>query len=295
MIEETLSPEESKKIEDAALEAAMNDTDVKAPSAQTEPAEDPDPQEIADETKQEEVIDRVEVVPGLTQDELNQLKEQAALVPKLQKALDTTNGTYGGKIAALERMIAGLKSQPAKAEAITPRKISAEDFKNLAKEFPEMAEMIAQDLSGVISREDNSTGVNESVDKIRAEFEEKLAERDREAIERSKRRLLKLHPDYQDIAKYDVTEDGLARFGDPAFGQWLSHQPQETQDTVFRSNDADDVSDVLTAYKQSLKPVQQEKKTAALEKAILPKGVNSARMLSDKDREEAALQAALND
>ena len=293
MTEQALSPEESKKIEDAAFEAAMKDDDAKAPSA-TPPPEDPAPQD-EQEAQQAEVNERVEVVPGLTQEELNQLKEQAALVPKLQKALDTTNGTYGGKIAALERMIAESKAQPKQAEAITPRKLSADDFKNLASEFPELAEKIAQDLSGVISRDNNSTGVNESVDKIRAEFEEKLAARDREAIEKSKRRLLKLHPDYQDIAKYDVTEDGLARFKDPAFGQWLSNQSEEIQDIVFRSDDVDDVSGVLTAYKQTLKPVQQEKKTAALEKAILPKGVNSARMLSDKDREEAALQAALND
>lgn len=293
MTEEALSQEEAKKIEDAALEAALNDTDVQTPSDPAPKAEEA-PQEEAAEQTQEEVSERIEVVPGLTQDELNQLKEQAALVPKLQKALDTTNGTYGGKIAALEKMIAGIQSQPTKAEVRTPRKISAEDFKNLANDFPELAEKLAQDLSGVMSREEGA-GASESVDKIRAEFEEKLAERDREAIERSVKRLKKLHPDYQDIAKYDLTEQGLAQFKDPAFGHWLSQQPDETRDIVFNSNDADDVSDVLSAYKQSLKPVQQEKKTAALEKAILPKGVNTTRTLSDKDREYEAMMKAMNE
>ena len=292
MTEEVLSQEEAKKIEDAALEAALNDTDVQTPS-EPSPKTDEATQESTEESQK--VNERVEIVPGFTQDELNQLKEQAALVPKLQKALDTTNGTYGGKIAALERIITELKSQPAKAEVKVNRKISTEDLKNLADNFPELAEHLAQDLSGIINRDEDSIGSNETVEKIRAEFEERLAQRDREAIERSERRLKKLHPDYLDIAKYDITEQGLAKFKDPAFGQWLSQQDESTQDIVFNSNDADEVSDVLSAYKQSLKPVQQENKTAALEKAILPKGVSTSRMLSDKDREEAAMREAMRD
>lgn len=290
MTEKVLSQEETKQIEDAAMKAAMNDTDVNAPSAHA--VETAANQE--QEKTQDEIEPRVEVATGLTQEELNQLRQQAALVPKLQKALDTTNGTYGGKIAALEKMITGLKSQPEKAEGLTPRKISVEDFKNLASDFPELAEKLAQDLSGVIGRED-SAGVSESVEKIRAEFEEKLAERDREAIERSAKRLKKLHPDYQDIAKYELTDDGLAKFKDPVFGQWLSQQSDDVRDVVFHSRDADDVSDVLSAYKQTLKPAQQEKKTSALERAILPKGVNTSRNLSDKDREEAAMRDAMRD
>jgi len=258
-MEATQEQEEFNK----AYEAAMSDEEVTPVVVEDAKVEEPVAPVV------EEVIpERVEVIEGFTKEEL---KEHLALIPKLQKALDTTNGTYGNKIAQLDAAIEALKSQF--------------NLDALREEYPDIADRLAR--SKEVEKDDT--------DVVLKVVEEKLAEdraqRETEAIEASRKRLARVHPDFRDIALYTV-EDGIVKFPDPKFGNWLANQPKDKFDTVTGSKDADDLSDILTEYKKSLVP---PKKTS-LEAAILPKGNGlQGRTLTDKEIEDAAFAAAMAD
>lgn len=261
---------EQKQEFDKAFEAAMSDEvveDVKVPEEPVTPVDEP----VVEEPE------RVEVIDGFTKEEL---KEHLALIPKLQKALDTTNGTYGNKIAELNKAIESLKAAPVAGEG----KASGISLDALKQEYPDIAELLAKDLKGG----NNSDDVLKVVE---TKLAEERAQRETEAIEASRKRLARVHPDFRDIALYTV-EDGIVKFPDPKFGNWLANQPKDKFDTVTGSKDADDLSEILTEYKKSLAPP----KKASLEAAILPKGNGlQGRTLTDKEIEDAAFAAAMAD
>jgi len=258
---------------DKAFNAAMSDEELPAV------VEDVKVEEPAAPVEEEVVAEpeRVEVIEGFTKEEL---KEHLALIPKLQKALDTTNGTYGSKIAELNKAIDSLKAAPVSGEV----KASGITLDALKQEYPDIAELLAKDLKG---------GNGDDVLKVvETKFAEERAQREAEAIEASRKRLARVHPDFREIALYKV-EDGIVKFPDPKFGNWLANQPTDKYETVIGSKDADDLSDILTEYKKSLVP---EPKKASLEAAILPKGNGlQGRTLTDKEIEDAAFRAAMAD
>lgn len=267
-MEATQEQEEFNK----AYEAAMSDEEVTPVVVEDAKVEEPVAPVV------EEVIpERVEVIEGFTKEEL---KEHLALIPKLQKALDTTNGTYGNKIAELNKAIESLKAAPVAGEG----KASGISLDALKQEYPDIAELLAKDLKGG----NNSDDVLKVVE---TKLAEERAQREAESIEASRKRLARVHPDFRDIALYTV-EDGIVKFPDPKFGNWLANQPKDKFDTVTGSKDADDLSDILTEYKKSLVPP----KKASLEAAILPKGNGlQGRTLTDKEIEDAAFAAAMAD
>lgn len=257
---------------DKAFEAAMSDEELPVVLDDAK-VEEP----VAPVEEEPAVPERVEVIDGFTKEEL---KEHLALIPKLQKALDTTNGTYGNKIAELNKAIESLKAAPVAGEG----KASGISLDALKQEYPDIAELLAKDLKGG----NNSDDVLKVVE---TKLAEERAQRETEAIEASRKRLARVHPDFRDIALYTV-EDGIVKFPDPKFGNWLANQPKDKFDTVTGSKDADDLSDILTEYKKSLVPP----KKASLEAAILPKGNGlQGRTLTDKEIEDAAFAAAMAD
>ena len=260
---------------DKAFNAAMSDEELPVVEDVKQVEETPPEAPV-----EEEVVERVEVIDGFTKEEL---KEHLALIPKLQKALDTTNGTYGNKIAELNNAIESLKAAPVTGES----KASGISLDALKQEYPDIAELLAKDLQG---------GKSDDVLKVvETKFAEERAQREAEAIEASRKRLARVHPDFREIALYTV-EDGIVKFPDPKFGNWLANQPTDKYETVIGSKDADDLSDILTEYKKSLAPPKVEDKKASLEAAILPKGNGlQGRTLTDKEIEDAAFRAAMAD
>lgn len=262
---------------DKGFEAAMSDEESAVVT-------EPDVPKVTDDAQAPVVPEvepeRVEVIEGFTKEEL---KEQLALIPKLQKALDTTNGTYGARLAEMSKTIE--KLQPKVDDTKTEVKAKSIALEKLKAEYPEIAELLAEDLKVSVESDDSSA-------KLREEFEAKLAQRDQEEKERSLKRLARAHPDFKDIAYY-IVENGIVKFPDPKFGNWLADQPRDKFDLVLSSKDPDDLSEILTEYKESLKP---PKRTAQLEAAILPKGTNQqGRTMTDKEIEEAAFRAAMAD
>lgn len=287
--EKELSQEELQAIEDAAFAAEMSGEAVDVNTPKLEPEIKQEEEQTAQaETEQETQPERVEVIPGYTQEELNQLKEHVALIPKLQKALDTTNGTYGNKIAELQRVIDGLKTQqPAAAAAVT---LTSEKFKKLSQAYPELAEALAEDLNGIIHKGDQSIDFEKYKQELDDRFGQRVAEIESRELEKAAKRLKKNHSDYAEVASWKQDENGVIHFNDMKFGNWISQQPREIQDVVLTSNDPDDVSDVLDNYKKSLKPAEPETKSI-LERAVQPKGVKTTSIgKTDQELEEEAFQ-----
>ena len=109
---------------DRAFEAAMSDEELPVV------VEDVKVEEPVTPVEEEVTPERVEVIEGFTKEEL---KEHLALIPKLQKAIDTTNGTYGNKIAELSKLIESMKSTS------TSLNLDA-----LREEYPDIAERLAK-------------------------------------------------------------------------------------------------------------------------------------------------------
>ena len=267
--------EADKQEFEEAFQAAMSDEVIE----DVKQVEEPPPPEapVEEEPVAPKEPERVEVIEGFTKEEL---KEHLALIPKLQKALDTTNGTYGAKLAELNKAIEALKAAPTDASA--PAGITLDALK---QEYPDIAELLAKDLTGRVDVE--------SV--VEAKLAKERDEREAEAIAASRKRLARTHPDFRKIAFYQV-EDGIVRFPDPKFGNWLANQPSDKYEAVLASKDPDELSDILTEYKKSLVAPVVENKTAVLEAAILPKGtMQQGRAMTEKEIEEAAFRAAMAD
>lgn len=295
MSTQELSQEEKKKLEDDAFAAAMSGDEVDAPKVPNEPEPTTQPDEPV--TQEDEVKDeRVEVIPGFTKEELEQLKTQAAKVTELQKALDTTNGTYGGKLRAMQQVIDDLKKpQPEKAEGAIKKQLTIDDLKNLKTNFPELAEDLVKDLGELLTQDKPDTSNHDEVKRLRDEFESARAKREEEEQVRAVKLLTKSHPDFREIATFNRDDTGMLHWKDMAFANWLSGQNQEVINTVLSSNDPDDLSDVISSYKESIAPKEEptDKRKKSLENAVMAKGVTANRALSDKDRENAAFAAAM--
>lgn len=251
---------------DRAFEAAMSDEELPVV------VEDVKVEEPVTPVEEEVTPERVEVIEGFTKEEL---KEHLALIPKLQKAIDTTNGTYGNKIAELSKLIESMKSTS------TSLNLDA-----LREEYPDIAERLAKGNIPEVAKEAEV----DVLEVVEAKLAEERAAREQADIDRARHRLARVHPDFREIALYTV-EEGIVKFPDPKFGNWLANQPKDKFDMVIGSKDADDLSDILTEYKKSLVPVD---KKPSLEAAILPKGNGlQGRTLTDKEIEDAAFAAEM--
>lgn len=290
--------EQAQTDEDLENEAFMaemrgEEVDVQAPTDETEGSQQAaeEQNETVDEVAQEESarVERREVIAGLTEDEI---KGKLELVDKLQRALDTTNGTYGQRLAAMQQRIDELTQERQQKTGDVQQKaaqISPDRFGRLKKEFPELAELLIEDLSEAIPGQ-----VMPDLTQLESKSQQMLdAERQaRESTLQSlELRLLRRdHPDFSEVAGYTPMENGLIRWNNPAFGNWVLKQPADIQDKIINSNDAFELSDLLTKFKDTLKQNKQEKIQNNLTKAIQPRGVPAARDLSALDEEERAFR-----
>lgn len=298
--------DQEKLAEEAAFEAAMNDDndDVTTPleSEQETAGGDAATEEGTPTVSETEEVEqeRVEVIPGYTKEELN-----AALtaIPQLRKAIDTQNGTYGHKFQEQNRVIAELQAKLEKRAETTPApaataKVTSDSLKKLREAgFDELAEALAEDLSGLIPSNANGLNVEELTKGITEQFAGRLDEFAKVDFERGMKRLNKTHSDWQDIATFKTTETGAVIFNNPEFGNWFTQQPVEVQREVIDSKDPWNVLDIISDYKEALGNKEigapdalKPKTNSALRKAVTPKGATASRQLSDKQAEEEAFR-----
>lgn len=165
-LESTLTPEE-EAAEDAAFAAGFNQTrgddiahgDSTTAGAGTQPQPKPDDQDDANDAAaraaaeadaqaraEEEERARAEAERNapvtLTKAELDALRAAAGKVGELETQLRRTNDSFAGRFGNIQQTIEQIKAQA--AQGIRP---SIKQLKRIGEEFPEMAQLLAEDLN----------------------------------------------------------------------------------------------------------------------------------------------------
>jgi len=260
---------EQQEVEDDALEAGFNDTDL-APVDQenTTIIEEPKPQEAE--------VKAGEVEAPLTRAEFQAMADRAnALEAQLGKVHDKAFGKIGELQQKIEQVrTAGVGLSPRAKE-------------RLAEEFPELAEMLFEGAGelGNVAPQIQTPNFDELV-------ESKVSTRQEEMRQSLEKRLLSRdHKDWQQI----VVNDG--------FKGWVSTLPPEDQQQLASTWDADFVSSKITDYKAWMSAQSKafevdaskaHEKTKRLEAALTPRGVQRNGPSYDDDDEEAAMAKAFS-
>lgn len=283
-----------KDLEEEAFQAEMNaEIDASAPIVEQKEAETDtsESEESEQEAQQETKPERTEIIDGMTAEEV---KAALAEIPRLRKGLDTLGGTYGERVASLQKTIDELKNQRQQVADQTQQqiqsKMSPERFTRLKKEFPELGELIEEALGDVITQQPPQIDLSSFDQKLQSKLDEERQVREQEQLKREIRLLKREHPDFEEVAGYQPTENGLVQWNNPAFGNWVAAQSKEIQNQVLNGSDAFDLADIITNFKESLKAEQEitlkQKKQTNLEKAVQPKGMPASRLSSPLDEEE---------
>jgi len=242
-------------------------------------------EEAAAVESEPEVEQRKEIFSGYTEEEL---KEALSQIPALRKSLDTTNGTYGARLAEQQKVIDELRQ----SRQQTVGKLTSDKLSRLSKEFPEIAEMLAEDLSEYIGTGGSAGFDQAQIDNVVAakfqEVEERVTQKERELEVRT---LNRQHRDWKEIAAYESTQDGRIIWGNPEFGKFVNTLPHEEQQQLIAGWDADFIAEKLTDFKAAIKPKVVKKQQ--IEAAVLPRGVGGKPTPNDIDDEEAAFRAEM--
>lgn len=234
-IQEEVAPETPEVVEqaapsdDAAFMAGFNEAQGNEPEAEPEP--EPEPVRIA----------------GFTEDEIRAMHAKAQEIDKLKEREAKIWGTLGSLKQAIERRDQTPPQQTAK--------LTKDTFKRLSQEFPEMAEMLAEDLGQVTV----SSGFDSSqVDRV---IEERL---DRERKANEVKILTVMHKDWQQVVQ------------SPEFAQWKETISPEQRDVLENGWDAIAIGEGLSTFKEWKAKATQtaESKRQRLEQAITPKTVS---------------------
>lgn len=154
--------------------------------------------ESVEETQPEPEPEPPKLFAGYTEDEIRSVFAKVQEVDKLKEREAKVFGTLG----SLKQTIDALRQQP-QATAF-----SKDRLKRLSAEFPEMAEMLAEDLSGVSLAGNFDSGamervIDERLDRTSKQYETKL--------------LSVMHPDWKQVVSTNE------------FTEWKSSLPDEAR------------------------------------------------------------------
>lgn len=228
-VEQSTEAPESEVVEqvapqdDAAFLAGFNEAQGNEPEPVVEPEPEPEPEPVR--------------IAGYTEDEL---RAKLAELDRLKERDAKVWGTLGSLKQAIDQRPTGVK-------------ITKEAFKRTAAEFPEMAEMLADDLSQIgLPSGGFDSGAVERV------IEEKIA-KERQASE--VKLLSVMHPDWKRLVQ------------EPEFAEWKATLPSEQQDVLDNGWDAISIGEGLSTFKEWKSKATQAaaSKRQRLEAAIAPK------------------------
>lgn len=219
----------------------------------------------AKENKPEPEPESKQLIAGMTEDQLKELLEKAAEVDKLREQQAKVFGSLG----SLKQSIDQLRNQP--RPTATAVQVTKEKLKRLSETFPEMAEMIAEDLNGVLAG-----GAPASVDPAQFEelVEQKLSTKLQQTQQQFEARVLSvMHPDWKTVVP------------SPEFNQWKQSLPEEVREELDSSWDAEFIGSKLSEFKdwKSKTAASQQAKQRRLEAAIAPRGSAQPPAQSDDD------------
>lgn len=272
--EEPPAPEADKPAPTEANPAAAEPAGTEAPPGEVPPeasAKAPDPVKLEDEPS---------AVPGLTNGQLQAMLAKLPKVDELEHATQESVRGLHSKFGELNRTIQELKS----GSGGKPIRLTQESLGRLNKEFPEIAQLLADDLSEALQT--GSTGGSSGIDPT--QVEPVIAQRvEAETLKVSQafegKLLTFVHRDWPNV----VASDG--------FKVWAQTLDAKTQEDLNNSWDALWLADKITEYKQWAKDTRakSESRTKRLEDALLPQGNTppASSALSDEDAFTAGFKA----
>lgn len=285
MTEEVEVPEEIQEAvqeDDAAFAAGFAEARGDEPVESEPEVVEEVTQEVVEEPQPEEQPAPPVVAAGLTDEQLT------ALLARLPK-VDEIETTYGkrfeqvyGKFGEMQRTINELKGK----SGGEPVRLTPEGLKRMHAEFPEMAQMLAEDLSEVIRVQGGTSFDPSMVEPLLQERENKIrAEVQQQADQKMEQKLLTLrHRDWQNVVASDE------------FAVWQQTLPAEDQNALNNTWDSLYLGDKLDEFKEwrdRSKQVVQERQNR-LQAAVTPQGLPSqgAPVQNDDDAFLAGWKAA---
>ena len=265
--QEVTAPEVETPVEQETAEASPQDDDaaflagfkgVVEGVEEVEQSAEPEP-EPAPEPEPEPV----KLIAGYTEDQLRDLLSKAQEVDRLKEREAKVFGTLG----SLKQAIDSMRNQQPTATA----NFSKDRFKRLSAEFPEMAEMLAEDLSGLALPQQAGldisaveSAINERIEVVKREQETKL--------------LGVVHRDWRQVVQ------------EPEFQVWKGNLAPEAQEVLNNGWDAELIAEGLTAFKEWKTKAAQTKvsKQSRLEAAVAPR--TTARAAPVQTDEDAFMQ-----
>lgn len=225
---------------------------------QTQQQSETEQQEQAGASASEEAGDEPVMLAGMKESEIKAL---LAMIPELRDHRIRTDKELQkvfGKFGEIQRQIS-----TGSQGAMTKREVNAEALTRLKAEYPEIATLLAGDLSEVLSSVPvaGQGGLNqEQVDThVRSVVKEQVDA----AVEALNERFLsRFHSDWEDIAKSDDLT------------LWLQTHPEEYRTQFLASRDAVFLATGLDKFKawREQGQAQRQRNQNRLERAITPKG-----------------------
>jgi hypothetical protein len=244
----------------ASGKEVSNPVETPAVEVQEAVVEDSATEEAAAEPVAEEP--EIDQTYGLPVFQIKELLAKAAEMDNLKAELASTRDRLFGHLGEVKRSLQEVKQQAPKGVAL-----SAATFKRLSGEYPELAELLAQDLSEVpISNGGTPSAFDPSqLDPI---FDQRLQQYQETVQRQQETRLLDMfHPNWRDVA---ASAD---------FKLWKQSLEPEIQNELDNSWDAAFLSQGFTAYDQWRNQQAERTRTASesrkqrLTQAMTPTGV----------------------
>lgn len=263
---ETVEVEEPEQVdqegqdEEAGFLAAFGEARAdEAPAAEDEQEVE---QEASDEVAkteeaQQEVLEQVQQEAEAAGYSEEEVKALIAKVPEIEKMTSTEIRKVFGRIGEMNREMQELKNSIGKGGSL---KLDATKLKRLNEEYPEIAQILAEDLSEALV----GTGAESQP---AADVQEIINQRVAEATAQTQREMMSqlLTVYHKDWATVVQTQE---------FQGWVGTLPKDEQQKISSSWDAIYLGDKLSEYKTwlaSKKKVIQQKEER-LKNAITPKG-----------------------
>jgi len=239
--------------------------------------------EVVAETAETTDVVEPEIQENYSRDEIS---AQFETIGKLQKSIDTLNGTYGNKIAVMQETIDTLRNElKSRGTNVLPESV----MNKLNEDYPELAEVFqVEEQAGEAEKE--AEPAEPALTDADKRIEEFIAQQNEEKQQRELRMLADKHSDWQDIAMFTKDNNGLVIWNDPAFGQFVTQLPEEERNTLMNVWDASFVASKISQYKDSLAKKPEKTTESSIEDAVRPSGTRSDSQLSYEEEMEAAFK-----
>lgn len=257
------SAQEVQQSEESAAFSASFNNEVRADEAPTD-KEDTEQAELtdADNATQEETDpvddEPVEAQVGVTPE---QLTAMLAKMPKIEEIEQMTNAEIRkihGKFGELNRALLDLQKN-GQGQQQAKVNFSGASFKRMQEEFPEIAEILAEDF--------NSFGTSEEGNQSSQDFKSQVAQVREELSKDMQKSLLLIQ--HKDAPTLLVSDD---------YKVWKQTLPAEERTKLDDSWDASYISEKLTDYKSwyAAKNSGAQQRKERLQRAITPQKVQAA-------------------